>query len=151
MQFDKVNQKQVSPWMDFADFARAFMRQNPDVILIGEIRDEETAETAVRAAQTGHLVLSTLHTIDSTRAVTRLRSLGVEPDLLGTTMIGSLSQRLARCVCDECRRESTPDARTRRMLRLPSDARFSVGAGCKRCAGHRSQGPDWNLRIIHPR
>ncbi len=139
-QFDKVNQKQVSRHMGFADYARAFMRQNPDVILIGEIRDEATADTAVRAAQTGHLVLSTLHTIDATRTVTRLRTLAVDPDLLATTLLCALSQRLARKVCPHCREDVPPGDDVRRRLGLDTNEAFARGAGCERCGGDGLKG-----------
>ena len=97
--FPKTNQKQVSGNMGFADYARAFMRQNPDIILIGEIRDEDTADAAMRAAQTGHLVLSTLHTTDAVRTISRLLTLGVDPGSSRARLLGALSQRLVRKLC----------------------------------------------------
>jgi type II secretory ATPase GspE/PulE/Tfp pilus assembly ATPase PilB-like protein len=139
-QFDKVNQKQISPQMGFADYARAFMRQNPDVILIGEIRDEDTADAVLRAAQTGHLVLSTLHTIDATRTVTRLRTLGVDADLLGATLLCAISQRLARKVCAHCAREQPPSEVERERLQPEAGASFQRGAGCTHCAGSGTRG-----------
>ncbi len=134
--FPKTNQKQVSEQMSFADYARAFLRQNPDVILIGEVRDEETADAAVRAAQTGHLVLSTLHTGDAVSAVARLRTLGVETPLIAGCFLGSLSQRLLRRLCEHCRAETSPDETEARRFRLPADdRRFFRAAGCEACAG----------------
>ena len=99
------NQMQVQPNIDltFAEGVRALLRQDPDIIMIGEIRDRETAEVAVQAALTGHLVLSTLHTNDSPSAITRLLELGVPAYLIRATMIGVLAQRLVRRLCPECK------------------------------------------------
>src|SRR6185436_11636196 len=116
--FAKTNQKQISSQMGFADYARAFMRQNPDIILIGEIRDEDTASAAVRAAQTGHLVLSTLHTTDAVRTISRLLTLGVDPGLIAGCLLGAMSQRLVRKLCPECRVEAEPGSREERRLGL---------------------------------
>jgi general secretion pathway protein E len=137
--FPKTNQKQVSPNMGFADFARAFMRQNPDVILIGEIRDEDTASAAVRAAQTGHLVLSTLHTNDAVSTVSRLMTLGVPSGLIAACLLGSVSQRLVRRLCPRCRVEAPPDERQARRLALSaSDGPFfrpDPKPDCEVCGG----------------
>ncbi len=137
--FPKTNQKQVSSQMGFADYARAFMRQNPDVILIGEIRDEPTASAAVRAAQTGHLVLSTLHTNDAVSTISRLRTLGIDPGLIAACLLGSVSQRLVRRLCPVCRVEAPADDREARRLGLsPSDGPFfrpQPRPGCEVCAG----------------
>jgi len=142
--FPKTNQKQVSAHMGFADYARAFMRQNPDVILIGEIRDEATASAALRAAQTGHLVLSTLHTTDSVRTVSRLRTLGVDPDLIAGTLLGAVSQRLVRRLCPHCREEAPRDETAEReaaRLRLaPGDGPFFRARGCEACGGQGYKG-----------
>jgi general secretion pathway protein E len=133
--FPKTNQKQVSEQMSFADYARAFLRQNPDVILIGEVRDEETADAAVRAAQTGHLVLSTLHTGDAVLTVARLRTLGIDPPLIAGCLLGSLSQRLLRRLCEHCRAEAVPDENEARRLSLnPGDRGFCRPVGCEACA-----------------
>jgi len=134
--FPKTNQKQVSEQMSFAGYARAFLRQNPDVILIGEVRDEETADAAVRAAQTGHLVLSTLHTGDAVLTISRLRTLGIEPSLIAGCLLGSLSQRLLRRLCEHCRVEAAPDENETRRLRLAEgDRHFLRAPGCEACAG----------------
>jgi type II secretory ATPase GspE/PulE/Tfp pilus assembly ATPase PilB-like protein len=134
IQFDKMNQKQVTVHMGFADFTRSFLWQDPDVILVGEIRDQDTAQVAVRAANTGHLVLSALHTIDSTRAVTRMESLGVDPDMLATTLIGVLSQRLARKICVHCRTETSPTPlQASRLCISTSEQSFFTGTGCEKC------------------
>ena len=137
--FPKTNQKQVSSQMGFADYARAFMRQNPDVILIGEIRDEDTASAAVRAAQTGHLVLSTLHTNDAVSTVSRLRTLGIDAGLIAACLLGSVSQRLVRRLCPQCRMEAAPEEREARRLGLgPAEGPFfrpQPKLDCEVCAG----------------
>jgi type II secretory ATPase GspE/PulE/Tfp pilus assembly ATPase PilB-like protein len=133
--FEKTNQKQISPHMGFADYARTFMRQNPDVILIGEVRDEETASAAMRAAQTGHLVLSTLHTSDAVRTVSRLHTLGLDHHLIAGSLLGALSQRLVRRLCPHCRQEAPPDPVETRRLGLTPQDRFFRSAGCEACRG----------------
>jgi general secretion pathway protein E/type IV pilus assembly protein PilB len=139
--FPKVNQKQVSDQMGFAAYARSFMRQNPDIILIGEIRDEETAEAALRAAQTGHLVLSTLHTGDAVRTVSRLRTLGLESGLVASTLLGAISQRLLRRLCPACRREAPASLDERRRLCLKDGERgFFAAGGCAECGGDGYRG-----------
>src|SRR4029453_1555438 len=99
------NQMQVQNGIDlsFADGVRALMRQDPDIIMVGEIRDLATAEMAIQAALTGHLVFSTLHTNDAASAITRLVDLGVAPYLIGATVIGVLAQRLVRTLCTSCK------------------------------------------------
>ncbi|HKI05613.1 MAG TPA: GspE/PulE family protein [Thermoanaerobaculia bacterium] len=137
--FEKTNQKQVSTTMGFADYARAFMRQNPDIIMIGEIRDEDTASAAVRAAQTGHLVFSTLHTNDAVATLSRLRTLGIDPGLIAACLLGAVSQRLVRRLCPQCRVEAPPDGQEPRRLGLaPGDGPFfraEPAPGCEICAG----------------
>jgi general secretion pathway protein E len=142
--FPKTNQKQISSVMGFADYARAFMRQNPDVILIGEIRDEETASAAVRAAQTGHLVLSTLHTNDAVATVARLRTLGIDSGLVASCLLGAVSQRLVRRLCPNCRVEAPPDEREARRLGLaPGEGPFyksNPAPDCEICNGFGYKG-----------
>jgi len=106
-----VGQTQVNPKidLDFAKALRAILRQDPDVIMIGEIRDFETAQIAIQASLTGHLVLATLHTNDAVSAVTRLTDMGVEPFLLSSSLLGVLAQRLVRKLCDHCKIESKAD------------------------------------------
>lgn len=132
----RVNQKQVSSWMSFADYSRAFMRQNPDVLMIGEVRDEETAEIALRAAQMGHLVLTTLHAKDVQAALKRLRVLCDDRFLLRAGVLGVLSQRLVRKVCLEC---ATPYEPSESLLAalppLPGSAVCVHGTGCDACDG----------------
>jgi general secretion pathway protein E len=142
--FEKTNQKQVSSNMGFADYARSFMRQNPDIILIGEIRDEDTAGAAIRAAQTGHLVLSTLHTTDSVRTISRLLTLGMDPGLIAGCLLGAVSQRLVRKLCPECRIEAEPGSREARRLGLgPGDGPFfraRPNPDCPTCGGRGYKG-----------
>ncbi len=111
-QLTGVNQMQVNPKIDltFASGLRAFLRQDPDIIMVGEIRDRETAEIAIQASLTGHLVLSTLHTNDAPSSITRLIDMGVEPFLVASSVLGIVAQRLVRTVCRECARKYTPEA-----------------------------------------
>ncbi|HXX93870.1 MAG TPA: GspE/PulE family protein [Planctomycetota bacterium] len=135
-EFPKVNQKNVTAAMGFADHLRAFLRSNPDIMLVGEIRDAETAEIAIRAATTGHLILSTLHTRDSIAAVARLRALGVPNDYLSEVLIGVLGQRLVRRLCTGCRLlEVPPEPLIRLYFQKPPDHGFWRGAGCDLCGG----------------
>jgi general secretion pathway protein E len=105
-----IGQTQVNPKidLDFAKALRAILRQDPDVIMIGEIRDYETAQIAIQASLTGHLVLATLHTNDAVSAVTRLTDMGVEPFLLSSSLLGVLAQRLVRRLCEHCKVDGTP-------------------------------------------
>ncbi|NLO90290.1 MAG: Flp pilus assembly complex ATPase component TadA [Clostridia bacterium] len=129
-----VNQK---AGLNFAVGLRSILRQDPDVIMIGEIRDMETAKIAVRAANTGHLVFSTLHTNDAPGALTRLLDMGVEPYLVATTVIGVVAQRLARRICNSCKQEYIVPADSEEMAFLGSraekNAKLYTGAGCKFC------------------
>ena len=102
---DLIRQTQINPkaGVTFASATRAVIRQNPDVIMVGEIRDLETAETAMQAALTGHLVFSTLHTNDAAGALTRLMDLGIEPYLISSCVMGSLAQRMVRTICPKCK------------------------------------------------
>ena len=110
-QLHGVNQMQVNPKIDltFASGLRAFLRQDPDIIMVGEIRDHETAEIAIQASLTGHLVLSTLHTNDAPSSITRLIDMGVEPFLVASSVLGIAAQRLLRTVCHDCARKYTPE------------------------------------------
>src|SRR6185436_15951322 len=111
-QIPGINQVQVNAKIEltFARALRAFLRQNPDIIMVGEIRDKETAEIAINASLTGHLVLSTLHTNDAAGAATRLIDMGVEPFLAASSVLGIVAQRLIRRVCKKCREPHTPSA-----------------------------------------
>ncbi len=130
-----VNQSQINPkaGVTFASSLRAILRQDPDVIMIGEIRDAETAEIAVRAAITGHLVLSTLHTNTAAGAISRLNDLGVEPFLLSSAMIGVLAQRLVRKICPVCREEAEMSASDRLGPLASKVRKFFRGRGCPAC------------------
>jgi general secretion pathway protein E len=133
-----VSQIQVSEkkGMTFASGLRSVLRQDPDVIMVGEIRDRETASMAIQSALTGHLVFSTLHTNDAATAVTRLLDLGVEPYLLASSMIGVLAQRLVRVNCTHCTRRITPPASVFREAGIDdAEGNWSRGTGCSHCRG----------------
>ncbi|MFQ6097933.1 MAG: GspE/PulE family protein, partial [Armatimonadota bacterium] len=138
-QVEGVNQSQVLPKIDltFARCLRAILRQDPDIILVGEIRDNETAEMAFRAALTGHLVLSTLHTNDAPSAVTRLVDMGVEPYLIASSVIGVIAQRLVRRICTRCREQTSLSDLEIEQLGLDSEAASRLmaykGRGCEQC------------------
>ncbi len=133
---DGIGQTQVNTkvGMTFAAGLRAILRQDPDVVMVGEIRDAETAQIAVQASLTGHLVLSTVHTNDAAGAVTRLRDMGVEPFLLASTLRLVVAQRLVRRLCEICRGEEAADAATVRLLKLPKGSRVWRSHGCAACA-----------------
>lgn len=132
-----VSQVQVSGKVNFAQALRSFLRHDPDVILVGEIRDRETVEIGLRAAMTGHMVLSTLHTNDSVGAVTRLADIGAERFLIGSTLIGVLAQRLVRKLCRHCRQQRPATAEELQLLGLAGDsgARIYDPKGCSFCLG----------------
>jgi type IV pilus assembly protein PilB len=126
--------------LTFAAILRAFLRQDPDVILVGETRDKETAHTAVEAALTGHLVFTTLHTNSAAVAFTRLTEMGIEPFLVSSSTIGVVAQRLARRLCQACREPYAPDAETRRFFGLAEGVTLYRGRGCSRCVGKGVKG-----------
>lgn len=140
--------------MTFAAALRAFLRQDPDRIMVGEIRDVETASMAIQASLTGHMVLSTLHTNDAAGAVTRLIDMGIEPFLISSTLNGILAQRLLRRVCLDCREEYAPDDRELKMLGLTRDEvdnrPFYRGVGCDKCnnSGYKKRVGIFELLII---
>ena len=120
--------------LDFAGALRSILRQDPDIVMIGEIRDNETADIAVKAALTGHQVLSTLHTNDAAGAITRLDDMGIEPFLISTSVILSCAQRLVRRICPNCREEYKPEPEMLAKLEVEDlDTTFYHGAGCDRC------------------
>ncbi|MBI2964033.1 MAG: Flp pilus assembly complex ATPase component TadA [Deltaproteobacteria bacterium] len=125
-----INEKQG---LTFAHVLRSVLRQDPDVILVGEIRDRETAEIAFQAAQTGHLVLSTVHTNDTAATVTRLLELGIEPHAMGPSLLAIVAQRLVRKVCTACAEPFVPSEEVRADLGLPADRKLAHGRGCPRC------------------
>lgn len=132
-----IGQTQVNTKVDmtFARGLRAILRQDPDVVMIGEIRDIETAEIAVQASLTGHLVLSTLHTNSAVGAITRLQDMGVEPFLLSSSVIGLVSQRLVRTLCSECKIPYDPDEKEREFLGVSPTESLNVfqAKGCNAC------------------
>ena len=140
-----IGQTQVNPKVDmtFARGLRAILRQDPDVVMVGEIRDLETAQIAVQASLTGHLVMSTLHTNTAIGAVTRLRDMGIEPFLLSTSLLAVLAQRLVRTLCPACRIGYQPSAQEREVLDVAPDAAVTVyrACGCEACnqTGYRGR------------
>jgi general secretion pathway protein E len=139
-QLKGVNQIQVKPaiGLTFANALRSIVRQDPDVILIGEIRDAETAEIAIQSALTGHLVLSTLHTNDAPSAITRLIDMGMEDFLLSSTIIGILAQRLVRVACPYCQEPYSPDPAILREMKVDAgnlaDLNIIEVKGCENCS-----------------
>ena len=139
-----VNQVQVHKdiGLDFARVLRAFLRQDPDVILIGETRDKETAKIAVEAALTGHMVFTTLHTNDAAGTFVRLDEMGIEPFLVASSTIGIMAQRLARRLCQKCKESYVVDAETLRFLGAPveTNVTFHKPVGCDACGGSGYKG-----------
>jgi general secretion pathway protein E len=141
MVYEDFNQISVQTQIDvtFSSILRNILRQDPDIIMIGEIRDLETATHAVQAALTGHLVFSTLHTNDAVSTVIRLEDLGLEPFLIGSTMLGALAQRLVRRICPHCLEKYSVQAEDMQKLGFPiagkSELELSRGKGCKQCRG----------------
>ncbi|MGB9552961.1 MAG: type II secretion system ATPase GspE [bacterium] len=138
-QLTGVNQVQINPKanLTFANSLRSILRQDPDIIMVGEIRDSETAEIAINAALTGHLVLSTLHTNDAPSAITRLVDMGIEPFLIASSLIGVTAQRLVRKICPHCKVEYTPhvDSLSFLDLEMPKNVKLYRGQGCDKCQG----------------
>jgi general secretion pathway protein E len=146
-----VNQVQVNraAGVTFASSIRAFLRQDPDIILVGEVRDKETGSTAVQAALTGHLVLTTLHTNDAATAVSRLLEMGIEPFLLASSMSLVMGQRLVRRVCPRCAQEQPIAASTLTQVEQDLDvSRQQVGAGCESCQNTGYKGRRGIFEII---
>ena len=160
-----VGQTQVNNKADmtFARGLRAMLRQDPDVVMVGEIRDAETADIAVQASLTGHLVLSTLHTNTAIGAVTRMYDMGVEPFLLSSSLVGVVAQRLVRTLCPDCKEPHLPDPRECELLGVDKDDPHSMfhAVGCKRCnnSGYRGRRGIYEIiavdttfrRMIHDR
>ena len=138
-ELEGIGQTQVNTKVDmtFARGLRAILRQDPDVVMIGEIRDLETAQIAVQASLTGHMVISTLHTNTASGAITRLQDMGVEPFLVSSSLLGVLAQRLIRTLCPSCKEEHTPDDRERELLGITADDPRVIfrAKGCQAC-GH---------------
>jgi type IV pilus assembly protein PilB len=136
--------------LTFANTLRSMLRQDPDVILVGEIRDEETAQIALRAAFTGHLVLSTLHTNDAVSTITRLYNLGLEPYVLSSCLLGILSQRLIRKNCPQCLGPYRPETSVleRYQLHLPEENIYCRGQGCSTCRGQGYEGREGVFELL---
>ena len=151
-----INQVQIHEeiGLTFATVLRALLRQDPDIILVGEIRDYETAEMAIKAALTGHLVLSTLHTNDAPSAVTRLIDMGSEPFLISSTVIGTLAQRLCRKICPECKEEYTPTEEELKSIdiKLPPGETLARGKGCQYClnTGYSGRTAVYEMMLMTP-
>jgi type IV pilus assembly protein PilB len=141
--------------LTFAAALRSILRQDPDKILVGEIRDLETAQIAVQASLTGHIVFSTLHTNDAPSSITRLRDMGLEPYLITATVEGIMAQRLVRKICEDCRQEFEPSPEILMELNLrPKDVegkKFYYGRGCDRCnnTGHRGRMGIYELIVMN--
>ncbi len=142
--------------MGFANALKYIMRQDPDVIMVGEIRDHETASTSVQAALTGHLLISTLHTNDAVGAVSRLNDLGIDNFKVAGGLLGSIAQRLLRSICKECKEPAEPNAQIIRSLTkgkpLGDEAVFYHGRGCKKCLGTGYSGriPIYEIMVVSP-
>ena len=143
-QLEMINQVQMerAKSLTFAKVLRAILRQDPDIIMVGEIRDAETAEVAIQAGLTGHLVLSTLHTNDSASAITRLLDMGIAPYKIAAALVGIIAQRLVRTVCPNCKTTYYPPAELLDMIHYEGDARrqFVRGEGCAKCYDTGFQG-----------
>jgi type IV pilus assembly protein PilB len=142
--------------LGFANALKYIMRQDPDVIMLGEIRDHETATTAVQAALTGHLLISTLHTNDAVGAVARLNDLGIDSFKTGGALLGSIAQRLLRSICPYCKEPVTPNEHYLRALqsnlKIASDTVYFAGRGCKKCLGTGYLGriPIYEIMVVTP-
>ncbi len=151
-----VNQMNVKPeiGLTFASGLRHILRQDPDVIMVGEIRDLETAEIAIRAALTGHLVFSTLHTNDAAGAVTRLLDMGIEPFLVSSSVEALIAQRLVRTICAACKEEYQPEMELLREMNFPlgdGKTRFYRGRGCEECrfTGYKGRTGIYEILVMH--
>lgn len=149
----RIRQSQVNTkaGLTFASGLRSILRQDPDIIMVGEIRDKETAEISVQAALTGHLVFSTLHTNDAAGALSRLIDMGIEPFLISSSTIGILAQRLVRKICDKCKEEYSPSADILDGLGLGQKNTFFKGKGCDACknTGYRERIGIFELLIVN--
>jgi general secretion pathway protein E len=149
---DNISQIQVNPkvGLTFAAGLRSILRQDPDIIMVGEIRDSETAEIALRSALTGHLLLSTLHTNDATSALSRLIDMGIENFLISSTLLGVLAQRLTRKLCIHCKEERKLDPATAQEINVPEEKLYFKAVGCKECdfTGYKGRQAIGELFII---
>ncbi|MEG2564949.1 MAG: type II secretion system ATPase GspE [Acinetobacter sp.] len=154
-ELDCISQTQVNTKVDmtFARSLRAILRQDPDVVLVGEIRDDETAQIAVQASLTGHLVLSTLHTNSALGALSRLQDMGVAPFLLSTSLLAVLAQRLVRTLCPDCRQPYLVDSKLARIMGIPLGKQIWKPKGCQQCSytGYRGRTGIHELLVIDDR
>lgn len=150
-QLHGINQVQVHPdiGLTFAEGLRSFLRQDPDIIMVGEIRDKETAEIAVKAALTGHLVLSTLHTNDAPSTINRLTNMGVEAFLVTASVNLIVAQRLVRRICENCKQTFDPPAELLHSLGLDPGTQFARGSGCERCLNSGYKGRVALYELLH--
>ncbi len=154
---DGLVQVQINPsiGVDFASCLRTILRQDPDIILVGEVRDEETARIAIQASLTGHLVFSTLHTSDSPTALTRLIDMGIKPYLISATLEAVISQRLVRKICSSCKEEQKPSDKFLKELNLTSGDikgnKIFIGRGCDNCnnTGYRGRMGIYEIMVIN--
>jgi general secretion pathway protein E len=155
MVYDEFNQTSVQTkvGITFPSALRTILRQDPDIIMVGEIRDQETAQNAVQAALTGHLVFSSLHTNDASTSITRLIDLGIQPFLISSSLVGAMAQRLVRRICDDCKTNRPLSVEEAAMLNLqaPEGKRIIVkeGAGCNRCRNTGYFGRTGIFEILH--
>ncbi len=151
LNLDGINQGQINPkaGFTFAEGMRSILRQDPDIIMVGEMRDVETCEMAIQAALTGHFVMSTLHTNDSSSAYTRLFDMGLEPYLIASTIRAILAQRLVRKICEHCREPHKADPQTLRKVGLREDVTLYRGKGCRFCknTGYRGRAGVFELLV----
>ena len=149
---DNISQIQVNTkvGLTFASGLRSILRQDPDIIMVGEIRDSETADIALRSALTGHLLLSTLHTNDATSSLSRLMDMGIENFLISSTLLGVLAQRLTRKLCQNCKEETTFSPSIMDELELPKDGNYFEAVGCSSCdfTGYKGRQAIGELFII---
>ena len=148
----RQSQINVRAGLTYATGLRAILRQDPDIILVGEMRDEETIDTAIRAALTGLLVFSTLHTNDAAATIPRLLDMGVEPFLAASSLVGVVAQRLVRLICKYCKQEVPPNPELALRLNVP-DNKFYAGQGCKNCesTGYRGRTVISEIMLLSPR
>jgi len=154
---DGINQLQAKPkiGLTFAAGLRSFLRQDPDIMLVGEIRDKETADIAIQSALTGHLVLSTLHTNDAPSSIVRLIDMGVEPFLISSSVIGVIAQRLVRKICPYCKKEIPINDEVKKVMEefniSPEEMRIFHGEGCQHCkdTGYKGRTAIFELMIIN--
>jgi len=154
---DGINQLQAKPkiGLTFAAGLRSFLRQDPDIMLVGEVRDLETAEIAIQSALTGHLVLSTLHTNDAPSSIIRLIDMGIEPFLISSSVIGVLAQRLVRKICPYCKKEVPITDEIKRImdefLIKPDEMKIFYGEGCSHCkeTGYKGRTAIFELMVVN--